>query len=123
MRVTATQDKKRVRVRAHAPLARHRRERIGIVHFRTSNSLSSKICQAAPNQMEPLPATLITGFLGAGKTTLINHLLTSAGGSRRIGCLVNEFGAIDIDSTLLATEKMAINSGVVELSNGCICCS
>ena len=73
--------------------------------------------------MEPLPATLITGFLGAGKTTLINHLLTSAGGARRIGCLVNEFGAIDIDSTLLATEKMAINSGVVELSNGCICCT
>ena len=69
----------------------------------------------------PLPATILTGFLGAGKTTLLNHLLTNER-SRRIGALVNEFGAVDIDSSLLVSER-AISSGVVELSNGCICCT
>ena len=74
------------------------------------------------SDLPPLPCTLVTGFLGAGKTTLLNHMLTQSAG-RRIGCLVNEFGAIDIDSTLLASDTVAINSGVVELSNGCICCT
>ena len=71
---------------------------------------------------EHLPCTILTGFLGAGKTTLLNHVLTNAE-SRRIGCLVNEFGKIDIDSSLLATDKLAIGTGIVELSNGCICCT
>ena len=75
----------------------------------------------AANELEPLAATILTGFLGAGKTTLLNHLLTSARGVR-IGALVNEFGAVDIDSSLLVSER-AISTGVVELSNGCICCT
>ena len=70
---------------------------------------------------DPLPTTIITGFLGAGKTTLLNHLLSTAQGVR-IGALVNEFGAVDIDSSLLVS-KQAISTGVVELSNGCICCT
>ncbi len=66
----------------------------------------------------PVPVLLVAGFLGAGKTTVVNHLLANADG-RRIAAVVNDFGAINIDAALIAgTEE-----GVVSLSNGCICCS
>ena len=66
----------------------------------------------------PVPILLVTGFLGAGKTTVVNHLLAHAAG-RRIAAVVNDFGAINIDAELIA----GANDGVVSLSNGCICCS
>lgn len=66
----------------------------------------------------PVPVLLVTGFLGAGKTTVVNHLLAHAGG-RRIAAVVNDFGAINIDAELIA----GASDGVVSLSNGCICCS
>jgi len=65
-----------------------------------------------------VPVILVTGFLGAGKTTLINHLLTANGG-RRLAAVVNDFGAINIDAELIAENA----DGVVSLANGCICCS
>src|ERR1019366_8139810 len=64
------------------------------------------------------PVVVVAGFLGAGKTTLINHILAHAGG-RRIAAIVNDFGAINIDAALL--EPTA--DGVIGLRNGCICCS
>jgi len=66
----------------------------------------------------PVPVILVTGFLGAGKTTLINHLLTANGG-QRLAAVVNDFGAINIDADLIAENA----DGVVSLANGCICCS
>jgi G3E family GTPase len=66
----------------------------------------------------PVPILLVTGFLGAGKTTVVNHLLAHADG-RRIAAVVNDFGAINIDAELLA----GASDGVVSLANGCICCS
>jgi len=66
----------------------------------------------------PVPILLVTGFLGAGKTTVVNHLLAHAEG-RRIAAVVNDFGAINIDAELIA----GASDGVVSLSNGCICCS
>lgn len=66
----------------------------------------------------PVPVLLVAGFLGAGKTTVVNHLLAYAGG-RRIAAVVNDFGAINIDAELVA----GASDGVVSLSNGCICCS
>ena len=66
----------------------------------------------------PVPILLVTGFLGAGKTTIVNHLLAHAAG-RRIAAVVNDFGAINIDAELIA----GASDGVVSLSNGCICCS
>lgn len=69
-------------------------------------------------QNESLPVTLLTGFLGAGKTTLLNRLL-AAGHGQRIAVVENEFGAAGIDGALL--DRAAVS--VVELSNGCICCT
>lgn len=74
-----------------------------------------------------IPATVITGFLGAGKTTLIRHLLSTAGG-RRIALVINEFGDIGIDRALLegcgdeTCQPGGINE-IVELANGCLCCT
>jgi len=65
-----------------------------------------------------VPVVLVAGFLGAGKTTVVNHLLAHAGG-RRIAAVVNDFGAINIDAELITGAA----DGVVSLSNGCICCS
>lgn len=66
-----------------------------------------------------LPVTIITGFLGSGKTTLLNHILTNQDGLKT-AVLVNEFGEIGIDNDLIVD---AGEGGMVELSNGCICCT
>ncbi len=66
----------------------------------------------------PVPIVLVAGFLGAGKTTVVNHILAHAEG-RRIAAVVNDFGAINIDAELIA----GASDGVVSLTNGCICCS
>ncbi len=65
-----------------------------------------------------LPVTIITGFLGSGKTTLLNHILTNQQGVKT-AVLVNEFGEIGIDNELV----VATDENMVELSNGCICCT
>ena len=71
-----------------------------------------------------IPATVVTGFLGAGKTTLIRHLLQNAGG-RRIALIVNEFGDVGIDGDLLKScgSDACDEDDIVELANGCICCT
>lgn len=71
-----------------------------------------------------IPATVITGFLGAGKTTLIRHMLSNAGG-RRIALIINEFGDLGVDGGILkgCGIESCSEDDVVELSNGCICCT
>ena len=65
-----------------------------------------------------MPVTIITGFLGSGKTTLLNHILNNAQGLK-VAVLVNEFGDINIDTQLVVSADQTM----VELSNGCICCT
>ena len=77
--------------------------------------------------MHKIPVTVITGFLGSGKTTLIRHLLQNNQG-RRIAVLVNEFGEIGIDGELLRDCQVCddgeeVTSNIVELTNGCLCCT
>ena len=71
-----------------------------------------------------IPATIVTGFLGAGKTTLVRHLLMNAGG-RRIAVIVNEFGELGIDGDVLRACGIGgcDDDDIVELSNGCLCCT
>jgi Ni2+-binding GTPase involved in maturation of urease and hydrogenase len=65
-----------------------------------------------------LPVTIVTGFLGSGKTTLLNHILANQHGLK-IALMVNEIGEIGIDSELI----VSAGDDMLELSNGCICCS
>ena len=71
-----------------------------------------------------IPATVITGFLGAGKTTLIQHLLRHANG-RRLALVINEFGELGVDGELLRScgIEACKDEDIVELANGCICCT
>jgi cobalamin biosynthesis protein CobW len=69
-----------------------------------------------------IPCTVITGFLGAGKTTLVRHVLANAAG-RRIAIIVNEFGALGIDGDVLRSCGIPGCDDVVELANGCLCCT
>jgi G3E family GTPase len=66
-----------------------------------------------------IPVVVLAGFLGSGKTTLLNHLLHRSGGSR-IGAVVNDFGAIEIDAMAVAG---ALGDSTVSLGNGCLCCA
>jgi len=71
-----------------------------------------------------IPATVVTGFLGAGKTTLIRHLLAHAAG-KRLALVINEFGEMGIDRELLmgCGDASCAGENIVELANGCICCT
>jgi len=66
-----------------------------------------------------VPVTVVSGYLGAGKTTLINHVLSNPGG-RRVAVIVNDMGEVNVDAELVAREND--DEGIVDLSNGCICC-
>jgi cobalamin biosynthesis protein CobW len=71
-----------------------------------------------------IPTTVVTGFLGAGKTSLIRHLLETANG-RRLALIINEFGDLGVDGEILkgCGIEGCQEDDVVELANGCICCT
>lgn len=74
--------------------------------------------------MNKVPTTVITGFLGAGKTTLIRHLLQNAKG-KRLALVINEFGDVGVDGDLVrgCNDEACSDDDIVELANGCICCT
>jgi cobalamin biosynthesis protein CobW len=74
--------------------------------------------------MRRIPATIVTGFLGAGKTSLVRHLIAAAAGYR-LAIIVNEFGELGIDRELLlgCGDETCTDDDIVELANGCLCCT
>ena len=76
------------------------------------------------NSSARVPCTIVTGFLGAGKTTLIRHILANARG-RRLAVIVNEFGDVGIDGDILkgCGDEACPEENIVELANGCLCCT
>ena len=74
--------------------------------------------------MQKIPATVITGFLGAGKTTMIRNLLSNAGG-KKIALIINEFGDLGVDGEVLkgCGAENCTEDDIIELNNGCICCT
>ena len=83
--------------------------------------VTSNQAQGMEDAKHGMPVTIITGFLGSGKTTLLNHILSNQEGLKT-AVLVNEFGEIGIDNDLLITAEDSDDT-MVELSNGCICCT
>ena len=73
-------------------------------------------------QADRVPATVLTGFLGSGKTTLLNHILTATHG-KKIAIIENEFGDVAIDDALVAKNSRFHSEELIEVLNGCICCS
>ena len=76
------------------------------------------------NSLARVPCTIVTGFLGSGKTTLIRHVLANANG-RRLAVIVNEFGDVGIDGEILkgCGDASCPEENIVELANGCLCCT
>ena len=76
------------------------------------------------SNLAKVPCTIVTGFLGAGKTTLVRHVLENANG-RRLAVIVNEFGDVGIDGEILKScgIESCPEDAIVELANGCICCT
>ena len=80
--------------------------------------LATDLPLIAPAGLQPIPVTVLTGYLGAGKTTLLNRILTEDHG-RRYAVIVNEFGEVGIDNDLV----VEADEEVFEMNNGCVCCT
>ena len=88
----------------------------------TTTTKTDETHRAAPEEKKKTPVTIITGFLGAGKTTLVNHILKSNRHGLKIAVIENEFGAVSIDEALVA-ENVKEKEDIVSMDNGCVCCT
>jgi len=83
---------------------------------------SAKKAKTGSDKNDKIPCSVLTGFLGSGKTTLLNHILRANHG-KRIAVIENEFGEVGIDDALVKGGSMADEENIVEMNNGCICCT
>jgi len=83
---------------------------------------SAKKARTDVDKNDKIPCSVLTGFLGSGKTTLLNHILRVNHG-KRIAVIENEFGEVGIDDALVKGGSMADEENIVEMNNGCICCT
>ncbi|HEX2654656.1 MAG TPA: GTP-binding protein, partial [Xanthobacteraceae bacterium] len=76
------------------------------------------------NSLARVPCTIVTGFLGSGKTTLIRHVLANVRGTR-LAVIINEFGDVGVDGEILkgCGDDACPEDNIVELANGCLCCT
>jgi len=84
--------------------------------------LEEAAAKITPDADNKVPVSVLTGFLGSGKTTLLNHILEAHHG-KRIAVIENEFGEVGIDDSLVKGGSMAEEENIVEMNNGCICCT
>lgn len=101
------------------------------LHFLHIMSVASTV--SSTSEDKKLPVTILSGFLGAGKTSLLTNLLKSKTHGLRIGIIVNDIGELNIDGSLLNTSQHKVSAlnteegrerqKIVELQNGCICCT
>jgi G3E family GTPase len=82
------------------------------------NELSRAVTPASRGPSDPIPITVVGGYLGAGKTTFLNHLLRNCG-KRSLAVVMNDFGSVDLDSMLISRRRAQI----ISLNRGCICCA
>ncbi len=80
--------------------------------------MANRPSESLPGVASSVPLTVVTGFLGAGKTTLMNNVLSDPG-DRRVAVIVNDFGSVDVDAALVRERS----ANAISLSNGCVCCS
>jgi G3E family GTPase len=77
-----------------------------------------------PREGGPIPVTLLSGFLGAGKTSLLTHVLSSRAHGLRVAVVVNEISEVNLDANIVASAKvLEAKEPVVEMANGCVCCT
>mmetsp|Transcript_21372 Transcript_21372/g.40218 ORF Transcript_21372/g.40218 Transcript_21372/m.40218 type:complete len:468 (-) Transcript_21372:129-1532(-) len=83
---------------------------------------AAKAAMTISKPTDKVPVTVLTGFLGSGKTTLLNRILSENHG-KRLGIIENEFGEVGIDDSLIETNSLATQENIIEMNNGCICCT